>query len=55
MQISEKDIQSEKNRQEIRKQLEAELKDILPEEQIQEVVIVYNKVSVAYDFMERRN
>lgn len=53
MQISENDIQSEKNRQEIRRQLAAELKDILLEEQIQKVVTVYNKVSVGYDFMEK--
>lgn len=54
MQISEKDIQSEKNRQEIRKQLIAGLKGILSEEQIQKVVFAYNKVSVKYEFGERR-
>ena len=55
MQISEKDIQSEQNRQEIRKQLAAELKAVLPEEQVKIVLDAYNKVSVRYEFVERRN
>ena len=54
MQISNKDIQSEQIRQQIRDQLTEELKSILPEEQIQKVVSAYNKVSVRYEFKERR-
>lgn len=54
MQISNKDIQSEQVRQQIREQLTEELKSILPEEQIQKVVFAYNKVSVRYEFGERR-
>ena len=54
MQITNKDIQSEQIRQQIREQLTEELKTVLPEEQIQKVVFVYNKVSVRYEFGERR-
>lgn len=54
MQISNKDIQSEQIRQQIREQLTEELKSILPEEQIKKVVFAYNKVSVGYEFIERR-
>ena len=54
MQISNKDVQSEQIRQKIRDQLKDELKAVLPEEQIQKVVFAYNKVSVRYEFGERR-
>lgn len=54
MQITNKDIQSEQIRQQIREQLTEELKAVLPEEQIQKVVFAYNKVSVRYEFGERR-
>lgn len=54
MQISNKDIQSEQIRQQIRDQLTEELKAVLPEEQIQKVVFAYNRVSVRYEFGERR-
>ena len=54
MQISNKDIQSEQIRQQIRDQLTEELKTVLPDEQIQKVVFAYNKVSVGYEFTERR-
>ena len=54
MQISNKDIQSEQIRQQIREQLTEELKAVLPAEQIQKVVFAYNKVSVRYEFGERR-
>ena len=53
MQITNKDIQSEQIRQEIREQL-TELKTVLPAKQIQKVVFAYNKVSVRYEFVERR-
>ena len=53
MQISEKDIRSEQNRQEIKRQLAAELKNVMLEEKIQNVMTVYDKVSVEYDFMEK--
>lgn len=54
MQITNKDIQSEQIRQQIRDQLTEELKSILPEEQIKKVMFAYNKVSVRYEFGERR-
>ena len=54
MQITNKDVQSEQIRQQIRNQLAEELKTVLPEEQIQKVVFAYNKVSVKYEFGERR-
>lgn len=54
MQISNKDIQSEQIRLQIRDQLTEELKTILPDEQIQKVVFAYNRVSVGYEFAERR-
>lgn len=54
MQITNKDVRSEQIRQEIREQLTEELKAVLPEEQLQKVVFVYNKVSVRYEFGERR-
>jgi len=54
MQITNKDIQSEQIRQEIREQLTEELKTVLPAKQIQKVVFAYNKVSVRYEFVERR-
>ena len=54
MQISKKDIQSEQIRQQIREQLIEELKAVLPAKQIQKVVFAYNKVSVRYEFGERR-
>lgn len=54
MQITNKDVRSEQIRQQIRDQLTEELKSILPEEQIQKVVSAYNKVSVKYEFGERR-
>ena len=54
MQITNKDIQSEQIRQEIREQLTEELKPVLPAKQIQKVVFAYNKVSVRYESVERR-
>ena len=54
MQITNKDIQSEQIRQEIREQLTEELKTVLPAKQIQKVVFAYNKVSVRYEYVERR-
>lgn len=54
MQITNKDIQSEQIRQEIREQLTEELKTVLPAKQIQKVVFAYNKVSVRYESVERR-
>lgn len=54
MQITNKDIQSEQIRQQIREQLTEELKTVLPTKQIQKVVFTYNKVSVRYEFGERR-
>ena len=54
MQISNKDIQSQQIRQQIRDQLAEELKTVLPDEQIQKVVFAYNRVSVGYEFRERR-
>lgn len=54
MQITNKDVRSEQIRQQIRNQLAEELKTVLPEEQIQKVVFAYNKVSVKYEFGERR-
>lgn len=54
MQITNKDIQSEQIRQQIREQLIEELKAVLPAEQFQKVVFAYNKVSVRYEFGERR-
>lgn len=54
MQITNKDIQSEQIRQEIREQLTEELKSVLPAKQIQKVVFAYNKVSVRYESVERR-
>lgn len=54
MQITNKDIQSEQIRQQIRNQLAEELKTVLPAKQIQKVVFAYNKVSVRYEFGERR-
>ena len=54
MQITNKDIQSEQIRQEVREQLTEELKTVLPAKQIQKVVFAYNKVSVRYEFVERR-
>ena len=54
MKISNKDIHSEQIRQQIRDQLTEELKAVLPEEQIQKVMFAYNKVSVRYEFGERR-
>ena len=50
MQITNKDVRSEQ----IRQQLIEELKAVLPEEQIQKVMFAYNKVSVRYEFGERR-
>ena len=54
MQITNKDIQSEEIRQQIRERLAEELKSVLPAKQIQKVVYAYNKVSVRYEFVERR-
>ena len=54
MQITNKDIQSEQIRQEIREQLTEELNTVLPAKQIQKVVFAYNKVSVRYESVERR-
>ena len=54
MQITNKDIQSEQIRQQIREQLTEELKSVLSAKQIQKVVYTYNKVSVIYEFGERR-
>ena len=54
MQITYKDVRSEQIRQQIREQLIEELKAVLPEEQIQKVMFAYNKVSVRYEFGERR-
>ena len=54
MQITNKDIQSEQIRQQIREQLTEELKSVLSAKQIQTVVFIYNKVSVRYEFGERR-
>ena len=54
MQITNKDIQSEEIRQQIRELLTEELKSVLSAKQIQKVMFAYNKVSVRYEFGERR-
>lgn len=54
MQISNKDVRSEQIRQQIKDQLTEELKAVLSEGQIQKVMFAYNKVSVRYEFGERR-
>lgn len=54
MQITNKDVRSEQIRQQIRNQLAEELKTVLPAKQIQKVMFAYNKVSVRYEFGERR-
>ena len=54
MQITNKDIQSEEIRQQIRELLTEELKSVLSAKQIQKVMFAYNKVSVRYEVGERR-
>lgn len=52
--VSNKDIQSEIIRQRIREGMVKELRNQMSRKQIAKVRIAYNKVSVRYEFGERR-